>query len=203
MLYIFFCGFKVLLPMNITCYYYLKVGLKEAAWSSSILRGREFCYVGAHSPKNLKIYLPCFSEVIGPCSLVDQPVSKFLQSHYRLSQPWQELILISIRYLLRVCLITALVINVTWSLSSLLLRTDPTWSTKISPHHFFLWKNPYEGTLCGIMYFVSCSTLTFSLSSEGLSWDIFNTLSRTLSSCLPRSWQSSKDMDCECRPMWM
>lgn len=42
-----------------------------------------------------------------------------------------------------------------------------------------------------------------SLSSEGLSWDIFNTLSRTLSSCLPRSWQSSKDMDCECRPMWM
>ena len=39
MLYIFFCGFKVLLPMNITCYYYLKVGLKEAAWSSSILRG--------------------------------------------------------------------------------------------------------------------------------------------------------------------
>ena len=93
----FFCGFKVLLPMNITCYYYLKVGLKEAAWSSSILRGREFCYVGAHSPKNLKIYLSCFSEVIGPCSLVDQPVSKFLQSHYRLSQPWQELILISIR----------------------------------------------------------------------------------------------------------
>ena len=30
-LYLFFCGFKVLLPMNITCYYYLKVGLKEAA----------------------------------------------------------------------------------------------------------------------------------------------------------------------------
>ena len=68
---------------------------------------------------------------------------------------------------------------------------------------FFSLENPYEGTLCGIMYFVSCSTLTFSLSSEGLSWDIFNTLSRTLSSCLPRSWQSSKGMDCECRPMWM
>ena len=45
-LYLFFCGFKVLLPMNITCYYYLKVGLKETASSSSILRGREFCYVG-------------------------------------------------------------------------------------------------------------------------------------------------------------
>lgn len=33
----------------------------------SILRGREFCYVGAHSPKNLKIYLSCFFEVIRLC----------------------------------------------------------------------------------------------------------------------------------------
>ena len=31
-LYIYiFCGFKVLLPVSITCYYYLTVGLKEAA----------------------------------------------------------------------------------------------------------------------------------------------------------------------------
>lgn len=63
----------------------------------SILRGREFCYVGAHSPKNLKIYLSCFFEVIRLCWLVDLPVSKFLQRHYRLSQPPQELNLISIR----------------------------------------------------------------------------------------------------------
>lgn len=27
----FFRGFKVLLPVSITCFYYLKVGLKEAA----------------------------------------------------------------------------------------------------------------------------------------------------------------------------
>ena len=124
MLYFFFLRLQSPLTMNITCYYYLKVGLKEAAWSSSILRGRQFCYVGAHSPKNLKIYLSCFSEVIRLCWLVDLPVSKFLQRHYRLSQPRQELNLISIRQLLPVCLITALVINVTWFLCIALYRSD-------------------------------------------------------------------------------
>ena len=68
MLYIFFCGFKVLLPNE----YYMFL-LPEGRFEGtslkliSILRDREFCYFGAHSPKNLKIYLSCFSEVIRLC----------------------------------------------------------------------------------------------------------------------------------------
>ena len=174
MLYFFFLRLESPLTMNITCYDYLNVGLKEAAWSSSILRGREFCYVGAHSPKNLKIYLSCFSEVIGLCWLVDLPVSKFLQGHYRLSQPWQELNLI------QDTVTPASVFDNGFGNQCDMISLHCSLPIRLGlPRShliiFFLWKNPYEGTLCGITYFVSCLPLTFFAFFRGF---IFNTLWR-------------------------
>ena len=68
---------------------------------------------------------------------------------------------------------------------------------------FFFGKIHMEGRYVALCTSYLALLLHFSLSSEGSSWDIFNTLWRTLSSCLLRSLQSSKDMDCECHPMWM
>ena len=68
MLCIFFCGFKVLLPHEYYMFLLLEGRFEGTSLKLiSILRDREFCYVGAHSPKNLKIYLSCFSEVIRLC----------------------------------------------------------------------------------------------------------------------------------------
>ena len=68
MLCMFFCGFKVLLPHEYYMFLLLEGRLEGTSLKLiSILRDREFCHVGAHSPKNLKIYLSCFSEVIRLC----------------------------------------------------------------------------------------------------------------------------------------